>query len=90
MSHVIEITDDEYESLRRAAERQGRTPEDLLSALIADGTRDQQVHDDLDAFFRSLGASDEVIRESQRLFDLEEGEAQAEQGKPGVVGNADQ
>jgi hypothetical protein len=72
MSHVIEVTDEQYERLRQTAEQQGQTPEELLSTLIAEGTGEECVHDNLADFFHSLGASDEVIRESQRLFEEEE------------------
>jgi hypothetical protein len=72
VSRVIEITDEQYDSLCRAAEHRGQTPEELLGKLIADGTRELPVYDDLDTFFRSLGASEEVIRESRRLFEDEE------------------
>ena len=72
MSRVIEITDEQYDGLRRAAEYRGQTPEELLGELIAIGTREVPVYDDLDTFFRSLGASEEIIRESRRLFEDEE------------------
>jgi hypothetical protein len=72
MSHVIEVTDEQYERLRQTAEQQGQTPEELLNTLIAEGTGEESVYDNLDDFFQSLGASDEVIHESQRLFEEEE------------------
>lgn len=71
MSRTIELSDKTFKALQEAAERRGETPEALIELLIlaAHGPgQERAVYDDLDAFFRSFGASEEEITESERLF----------------------
>lgn len=69
MSRVIEVSDTSYQALEEAARRRGQTPEMLVEALIAaEAGHDHPIYEDLDDFFRSLGASEDVIRESQRIY----------------------
>ena len=71
MSRMIELSDETFEALQEAAEQRGETPEALIEMLIraAHGHgQESTVYDDLDTFFRSFGASEEEITESERLF----------------------
>lgn len=69
MSHIIELTDEQYETLRQAADERGETIEALIAALI------REMHDHqasahaftTDDWFHHLGATDEQITEAKRL-----------------------
>jgi plasmid stability protein len=67
MSHTIALSDETYQALHEAAQRHGQSVEELLQSFLA-GEQEPRVFDDLDAFFRSFGASEDEIRDSERLF----------------------
>ncbi len=74
MSHVFELSDEQYEVLRRAAEARGETAETLLTALVEE-LRDpytQPRYYETDEWLRHLGATDEQIREAERLAELDD------------------
>jgi hypothetical protein len=69
MSHIIELTDEQYETLRQAAEERGETLEALVAALIYQ-LRDDQTPSHAfatDEWFHHLGASEEQITEAKRI-----------------------
>lgn len=77
MSHVVELSDEQYETLRKAAEARGQSPNDVLAALLEE-LRDpyaQPQYYETDEFLKRLGASDEEIAELNREVAQEEGEA---------------
>jgi hypothetical protein len=67
MSHVLTLTDEQYETLRRAAETSGTTPDTLVAAWL-DTIRDRtpQYYETED-WFRHLGLTEDQIAESARL-----------------------
>jgi hypothetical protein len=69
MSHVFELTDEQYEIVKEAAERSGRTPEDLFLAwALEEETRYRQAHPtyhETDEWLRHLGVSEEEIEVSK-------------------------
>ena len=69
MSHVFELTDEQYEIVKEAAERSGRTPEDLFLAWTQEEeTRYRQAHPtycETDEWLRHLGVSEEEIEASK-------------------------
>jgi hypothetical protein len=69
MSHVIELTDEEYATLESVAEHQGVTPQACVDMLVQRLQAPRQVYDNLDDFFRSLGATDEEIAEMNASVD---------------------
>lgn len=70
MSHVFELTDEQYRIIKEHAEREGRTPEDLFLAwTMEEEARYRLAHPtryDTDDWFRHLGVSDEQIEASKR------------------------
>ena len=75
MSRVFELSDEQYEVLRRAAEARGETAETLLTALVEE-LRDpytQPRYYETDNFLRHLGASEEEIEELNQEIAEEEG-----------------
>jgi hypothetical protein len=68
MSHIIELTDEQYETLRQVASRDQETPEQLLkrmvSALVA--TQGTVYYTD-EELLRALGADDEELAELAKL-----------------------
>jgi hypothetical protein len=77
MSHIVELSDEQYESLRRAAEVRGQSPNGLLAALLEElrNPYAQPRYYETDEFLKRLGASDEEIAELNREVAEEEGEA---------------
>lgn len=76
MSKVIELSDEQYRTIERAAAARGQTPDDLLAKVI-DALRDPHQdprYFDTDEWFRHLGATEEEITESARLAREERGE----------------
>lgn len=68
MSHIIELTDEQYETLRQVASRDQETPEELLkrmvNALVA--TQGTVYYTD-EELLRALGADDEELAELAKL-----------------------
>lgn len=68
MSHIIELTDEQYETLRQVASRDQETPEQLLkrmvNALVA--TQGTVYYTD-EELLRALGADDEELAELAKL-----------------------
>lgn len=71
MNHVFELSDEHYEMVRRLAEAEGRTPEDLFLAWTSEVEdryrREHPTYYETNAWLRHLGATDEQIREAERL-----------------------
>lgn len=69
MSRTIELTEEQYQALERAASERGQTPDALLATLI----EDLEAQDgalpayETDAWFTHLGASEEQIAEAKRI-----------------------
>jgi hypothetical protein len=74
MSKTIQVTDEQYETITRAAASRGTTPEAVLGQLIEE-LRDpltQPRYYETNDFLRHLGASDEEIAELEREIAEEE------------------
>ena len=57
MSHIIELSDEEYDILKSAAEQAHETPGELLRQLVlALVTAQGQVYDDVEEMFAALDA----------------------------------
>ena len=69
MSHILELTDEQYETLQRAAEERGETLDALIAALIQELRGGQPSSNALptEEWFRHLGATDEQIAEAKRV-----------------------
>lgn len=68
MSHIIELTDEQYEKLRQVAARDQETPEQLLKRMVNALTEVQgTVYYTDDELLRALGADDEEIAELTQL-----------------------
>ena len=69
MSHVFELSDEQYEIIQEAAARAGRTPEDLFLAwTLEEETRHRTAHPtyrETDEWLRHLGVSEEDIEASK-------------------------
>lgn len=69
MSHSFELTDEQYDIIKEAADRAGRTPEDLfLEWALNEEARYRQAHPtyyETDEWLRRLGMSDEAIEASK-------------------------
>jgi histone acetyltransferase (RNA polymerase elongator complex component) len=69
MSHVLELTDEQYQTLTEAARKRGQSADALIAQLIeelAKANREPQQFETED-WFRHLGASDEQIAEAERI-----------------------
>ena len=69
MSKVIELSDEQYQAIERAAATRGQTPDTLLAQWI-EGLRDRNREPryyETEEWFRHLGASEKQISESARL-----------------------
>jgi len=64
MSHVIELTDEQYETLRNVAARDQETPEQLLRRMV-DALIETQgvIYFSDEELLRALGADDEELAE---------------------------
>ncbi|HEY8323648.1 MAG TPA: hypothetical protein VIG77_04095 [Ktedonobacterales bacterium] len=68
MSHTIELTDEQYQKLTRAAENEGATPDAVLARLI-ESLRDplkEPRFSQTEEWLRRLGWSDEEISDIER------------------------
>ena len=68
MSKVIELSDEQYQTIERAAESRGQTPDALLAQVIEelrDPHTDPRVYQ-TDDWLRHLGVSEEEIEASKR------------------------
>lgn len=69
MSKTIEITDEQYQTIQRAAAARRQTPDALLAEVI-DDLRDPQTearYYETEGWFRHLGATEEQIAEAKRI-----------------------
>jgi hypothetical protein len=80
MSHGIEHSDEQYETLRRAAEARGETPDRLLAAWIDElgGANSTPHYYETDDWLRHLGVSEERIRRANAKLAAEEAEMDAD------------
>ena len=85
MGHTVELSEHAYHTLEEEAQRRGLAPEALLESLIGIAAQEGQhpIYDDLDTFFRSFGATEEEIRDSEAIFQARE------QARQGAAPNAD-
>lgn len=68
MSHVIELTDEQYETLCKVAARDAETPEQLLQRMVNALTETQGViYFSDEELLRALGADDEELAELAQL-----------------------
>jgi len=68
MSHIIELTDEQYETLRQVAARDQEIPEQLLKRMVNALTEIQgTVYYTDDELLRALGADDEELTELAKL-----------------------
>ncbi len=65
MSHIIELSDEQYAVVKRNAEREGVNPQAFLAEII-NRLPSGVVYDDADEFSRALGDTDEEIAEAKR------------------------
>ena len=69
MSHAFALTDEQYKIIEEAAERAGRTPEDLFLAwALEEETHYRTAHPtyrETDEWLRHLGVSEEDIEASK-------------------------
>jgi hypothetical protein len=69
VSKVIELSDDQYQAIERAAALQGQSPDALLAQWIEE-LRDRERgprYYETDDWFRHLGATEEQIAEAKRI-----------------------
>ena len=71
MSHTIELSDEQYQAVLRAAQDWGTTVEAYLAQVADEMSR--PYYSTVDDFARALGTSEAVIEESKRLFREREG-----------------
>ncbi len=57
----LTISEQAYQNLLTLAQKQGQTPEEALESLLSIEDDPGKVYNDLDAFFRSLGLSQEAL-----------------------------
>ncbi|HEU5345368.1 MAG TPA: hypothetical protein VFU60_13550 [Ktedonobacterales bacterium] len=73
MSHMIELTDEQFQTLARAAESAGATPDALLARLIAslrNPLKEPRAYQTTD-WLRHLGLSDEDLCEIAREAEID-------------------
>ncbi len=70
MSHIFELTDEQYEVIQKAAAAAGRTPQDLFLAWAMEEEsrlrHARPTYRGTDEWLRYLGVSDEEIEASKR------------------------
>lgn len=91
MSHVLELTEEQYSALAAAAAKSGETPEQLVARMASALTQAEgTVYCDLDDFFRALGATEAEIAESERIFnEREQADTGLGRSHAGTVEDAD-
>jgi hypothetical protein len=68
MSHVVELTDDQYETLRQVAARDQETPEQLIARMVSALAETQgTIYFTDEEFLRALGADDQELTELAQL-----------------------
>lgn len=69
MSHVLELTDEQYHTIERAVAARGQTPDTLIASWIAtlDEAPVEPAYYETEDWFRHLGASEEQIEEARRI-----------------------
>ena len=68
ISHQIELTDEQYETLRQVAARDQETPEQLLQRMVNALTETQgTIYYSDEELLRALGADDEQLAELAQL-----------------------
>ncbi|WIG61140.1 MAG: hypothetical protein OJF49_003888 [Ktedonobacterales bacterium] len=78
MSHVLQIDDEQYQTLEKAATTRGQSIEPLLAEWV-ETLRDRRTdprYYETDDWLRHLGMSDEEIEESKRAA-REDGDAES-------------
>lgn len=70
MSHIFELTDEQYQIVQKTAAAAGRTPQDLFLAWVMDEEsrvrRTRPTYYQTDECLRHLGVSEEEIEASKR------------------------
>ncbi len=79
MSHVIELTDEQYETLRKVAEARGQTPDAVIAAWLEEAhERDREPrYYETDDWLRHLGVSEERIQRANARIAAEDDDADA-------------
>jgi hypothetical protein len=68
MSRVVELTDEQYETLRKVAARDHETPEQLIGRMVNALTQTQgTIYYTDEELLRALGADDEELAELATL-----------------------
>lgn len=67
MSHVIELTDEQYEILCKVAEARGQTPDAVIAAWLEEAREREPRYYETEDWFRHLGLSEAQIAESARI-----------------------
>ncbi len=69
MGHVIDLTDEQYETLRKVAEARGQTPDAVIAAWLEEARERDHVprYYETEDWFRHLGLSEAQIAESARI-----------------------
>jgi hypothetical protein len=68
MSHVVELTDEQYETLRQVAARDQESPEQLIARMVSALAETQgPIYFTDDEFLRALGADDQELAELAQL-----------------------
>jgi hypothetical protein len=69
MGRVIELSDEQYQTIERVAAMRGQSPDALLAALIAGLSAENEGVDsyDTDEWFQHLGATEEQIAVAEQI-----------------------
>lgn len=69
MSKVIELSDEQYQTIEQVAATRGQTPTELFAEWIEDlrGREGEARYYETDDWFRHLGATEQQISESKRI-----------------------
>lgn len=67
MNHTIELTEEQYRAVVEAAQTRGTTLETLVTEWVVTLGK-PPYYETVDDFARALGASEDTIQESKRLF----------------------
>ena len=71
MSHTIELSDEQYTTLARVAAERGEPIAAVVTEAaeaLRDRMREPRYFDNVDEWFRHLGATEEEIAEGERIF----------------------